>query len=69
MLKSVVGRELGSGYVVTDGRWELVTKNPDGTSTVAIVRTTEVLKETAGKWRYVVDHASVGVPPAPAAAP
>jgi len=66
VLKSVVGRELGSGYVVTDGRWELVTKNPDGTSTVAIVRTTEVLRETAGKWRYVVDHASVGVPPAAA---
>ena len=48
VLKSVEGRPLGKGYVVTNGRWELTTKAPDGTSAVAVVRTTEVLKETAG---------------------
>jgi uncharacterized protein (TIGR02246 family) len=68
VLKSVEGRELGKGYVVTNGRWEIAIKAPDGTSAVAVIRTTEVLKETAGKWRYVVDHASIGVPPPPAAA-
>ena len=63
VLKSVEGRSLGKGYVVTHGRWELPSTAPDGTKTVAVVRTTEVLKDTGGKWRYVVDHASVGVPP------
>ncbi len=69
VLKSVEGRALGKGYVVTNGRWELATKAPDGTRAVAVVRTTEVLKETAGKWRYVLDHASIGVPPPAAASP
>jgi len=37
VLKSVEGRPLGKGYVVTNGRWELTTKAPDGTSAVAVV--------------------------------
>jgi uncharacterized protein (TIGR02246 family) len=69
VLKSVVGRPLGKGYVLTSGRWELTAKAPDGTSAVTVIRTTEVLKETAGKWRYVLDHGSVGLPPPAAAAP
>jgi len=32
----------------------------------ALMRTTEVIHEAGGKWRYVFDHASIGVPPAPA---
>lgn len=35
VLKSVEGRALGTGYVVTNGRWELATKATDGTSHVA----------------------------------
>jgi ketosteroid isomerase-like protein len=63
VLKSIEGHALGKGYVVTNGRWELTTKAPDGTSAVALIRTTEVLKESGGHWRYVVDHASIGIPP------
>ena len=66
VLKSVEGRQLGKGYVATNGRWEQASKAPDGTTTVIVIRTTEVLKETGGKWRYVVDHASIGLPPPPA---
>ena len=67
VLKSVTARPLAKDYIVTNGRWELSVKTPDGKNAVAIIRTTEVLKETGGKWRYVVDHASVGLPPPPAA--
>lgn len=66
VLKSVEGRQLGKGYVATRGRWEQPSKAPDGTTAVVVIRTTEVLKETGGKWRYVVDHASIGLPPPPA---
>jgi uncharacterized protein (TIGR02246 family) len=66
VLKSVEGRQLGKDYVATHGRWEQSSKAPDGTTAVVVIRTTEVLKETGGKWRYVVDHASIGVPPPPA---
>ncbi len=34
----------------------------------ARLRTTELIHKSAGNWRYVVDHASIGVPPAPPAA-
>jgi len=66
VLKSVEGRDLGKGYVVTIGRWEQASKGPDGKDAVVVIRTTEVLKETGGKWRYLVDHASIGLPPPPA---
>jgi hypothetical protein len=32
------------------------------------VRATELIHKSGGKWRYLVDHASIGVPPAPPAA-
>jgi ketosteroid isomerase-like protein len=34
----------------------------------ARLRTTELIHNSAGNWWYVVDHASIGVPPAPPAA-
>ena len=40
----------------------------DKDGNLAHMRTTEVIHESAGKWRYVFDHASIGVPAAPAAA-
>ena len=64
-LKAIEGRQLGKGYVVTHGTWEQAAKGPDGKPTTLVIRTTEVLKETGGKWRYVVDHASIGLPPPP----
>ena len=68
VLKSVEGRALGKGYIVTNGRWEMTTKEASGASSATVIRTTEVLHETSGKWRYVTDHASIGVPPPAAAA-
>jgi ketosteroid isomerase-like protein len=60
---------LGADYIVNVGRWEGKITGPDGKPTMVAVRTTEVLhKGSDGKWRYVVDHASVGVPRPPAGA-
>lgn len=64
-LKAIEGRQLGPGYVVTHGTWEQPSKGPDGKPMTLVIRTTEVLKDTHGKWRYVVDHASIGLPPPP----
>jgi len=63
VLKSVEGRSLGKSHVLSYGHWEMVSATPGGART--LIRTTEVLKETAGKWRYVLDHASIGAPPPP----
>jgi hypothetical protein len=35
---------------------------------LAHVRATELIHKSGGKWRYLVDHASIGVPPAARAA-
>ena len=64
-LKAIEGRHLGKSYVVTHGTWEQSAKGPDGKPTTLVIRTTEVLKQTGGTWRYVVDHASIGLPPPP----
>ncbi len=68
----LVPRETSSGeqrrgriYVVTHGTWEQSAQGPDGKPTTLVIRTTEVLKATHCKWWYVVDHASIGVPPPP----
>ena len=37
----------------------------DKDGNLARMRATEVIHESGGKWRYVFDHASIGVPPAP----
>jgi uncharacterized protein (TIGR02246 family) len=62
-MKAIEGRQLAPGYVVTHGTWEQSGNGSDGKPTTLVIRTTEVLKETHGRWRYVVDHASIGVPP------
>jgi hypothetical protein len=36
----------------------------DKDGNLARLRTTEVIHEADGKWRYMFDHASIGVPPA-----
>jgi len=61
-------RPLGKDYIVNVGYWEAQTPGPDGKMMTLKVRTTEVLHKSGGKWRYVVDHASVGQPPPPVAA-
>jgi ketosteroid isomerase-like protein len=47
------------------GEWRIVATGPDGKTTATPVRAAEVIVKTKGGWRYVVDHASIGVPPAP----
>jgi hypothetical protein len=34
----------------------------------ARLRTTELIHKSGGKWRYLADHASLGLPPTPPAA-
>jgi uncharacterized protein (TIGR02246 family) len=58
-------RAIGKDYIVNVGMWDATMPGSDGKPETARVRTTEVLHRTNGKWRYVVDHASIGLPPAP----
>jgi uncharacterized protein (TIGR02246 family) len=61
-LKSAKARALDKNYIVDVGSWEQTVTQPDGAKAVQEVRTTEVLIHTKGGWRYLVDHASIGVP-------
>jgi uncharacterized protein (TIGR02246 family) len=58
---------LGNGYIANLGYWDQTVPGPDGTPAVFRVRTTEILKREGGKLLYVVDHASIGLPPPPPA--
>ena len=55
-------RAIGKDYIVNVGMWDTTIDGPDGKPTTARVRTTEVLHRANGKWRYVIDHASIGLP-------
>ncbi len=54
---------IGRDYIVNIGMWDATAPGPDGKLMTARVRTTEVLHKSRGKWRYLVDHASIGLPP------
>lgn len=60
--KSNEARALGADYIVNVGRWEQTFTTPRGRKVTQEIRTTEVLQKTDGEWRYLVDHASVGLP-------
>jgi len=47
------------------GDWSMTAPGADGKPAKTQVRATEVIVKTKKGWRYVVDHASIGVPPAP----
>ena len=57
---------IGPDYIVNVGMWDDAMGGADGRPTTARVRTTEVLHKSEGKWRYIIDHASIGLPPPPA---
>ena len=59
---------LGGGEVATVGHWTESFTDADGDLQTTNVRTTEIIEKVKGKTLYVVDHASVGTPPAPQAA-
>jgi hypothetical protein len=54
--------------VATLFHWEETSTSPAGKPTSVEIRTSEVLAKTDGKWLYLIDHASIGLPP-PKAAP
>ena len=59
---------IDESHAVAVGRWQNSFTGPAGAHRSAIVRTTEVLVKRDGAWRYLVDHASIGLPPAGARA-
>jgi len=65
VLKSDVGVQLDPSHIAIIGQWELTQTGPDGKATTSQLRTSEIIVKTAAGWRYVVDHASIGVPAEP----
>jgi uncharacterized protein (TIGR02246 family) len=61
-------RAVGKDYIIHIGQLDDTMPGPDGKPVTMRIRTTELLHKSGGKWRYVVDHASAGLPPPPAAA-
>ncbi len=60
-------RPVGRNYIIHFGQLDVTMTGPDGRSVMRRLRTTELLHKSGGKWRYEVDHASVGLPQPPAA--
>jgi ketosteroid isomerase-like protein len=58
---------LGDSRIAIIGHWEVTQTGPDGKPTTSHIRATEVIVKTGSGWRYVVDHASIGLPPPKAA--
>lgn len=67
-LKSQNSKQVAPDYVVNVGTWDATATGPDGKPVTSEIRTTEVIHLVNGKWRYTVDHASIGLPPQPPAA-
>src|SRR5438309_9014457 len=63
VLKSQEAIPLGIGYIATVGHWELSFTNDDGKKQTVKIRSTEIIRKQGRKTLYVIDHASVGMPP------
>jgi len=63
VMKSLEAMPLGENYIAIFGHWEVTQPGPDGKPATAQIRTSEVIAKSGSGWHYVVDHASVGVPP------
>jgi ketosteroid isomerase-like protein len=61
-------RPIDKNYIIHTGQLDDTGAGPDGKPSTLRIRTTELLHKSAGKWRYAVDHASVGLAPPPPAA-
>jgi len=68
VLKSIEGIALDSSHIATVGHWEGTSIGPNGKPVTSQVRTTELLVKSGNAWRYLIDHASIGLPPPPKAA-
>jgi uncharacterized protein (TIGR02246 family) len=60
-------RPVGKNYIIHIGQLDDTMAGPDGKPVTVRIRTSELLHLSGGKWRYVVDHASAGLPPPPGA--
>ncbi len=60
-------RQLDKNYLIHIGQMDDATTGPDGKPVTLRIRTSELMHKSGGKWRFVVDHASVGMPPPPGA--
>lgn len=65
VLKSQDVINLGNGYMATVGHWEESFRGQDGKRQTIPLRTTEIIHKKGNRMVYVLDHASVGLPPAP----
>ena len=68
VIKSLEATSLDDSHILIVGHWEVTETGSDGKSTTSQIRATEVIAKSGASWRYVLDHASVGMPP-PKAAP
>jgi uncharacterized protein (TIGR02246 family) len=66
VLKSMEAVPLGDSHIAARGHFESSVAGPEGRRVTTELRATEVLVKTGAGWRYVSDHASVGVPARPA---
>jgi len=64
VLTNVVGIELDPSHVATIGHWVFTRNGPDGEPVASQIRASEVIVRTPHGWRYVIDHGSIGMPPA-----
>jgi uncharacterized protein (TIGR02246 family) len=64
-LKSQDAIAVGREYIATVGHWEQTVTTPDGKKAIVPIRTTEILRKSGKKALYVIDHASIGLPPQP----
>jgi ketosteroid isomerase-like protein len=60
-LDSLVAVPLDADHIAIVGHWTIPPAGGKGAKTE--IRTSEVIAKTPAGWRYVVDHASIGVPP------
>lgn len=67
-LNSQNSKQVAPDYIVNVGMWDETATSPDGKPVTSEVRTTEVIHLVDGKWRYTVDHASIGLAPPSATA-
>jgi len=63
-LTSTVGLQLDPSHIAILGHWQFTQVGTDGKPVTSEIRTSEIIAKTAHGWRYVVDHASIGMPPA-----
>lgn len=54
---------MGSGYIATIGKREMSFKENNGKVQTMEIRTSEIIKKQGHRSVYVIDHASVGLPP------